>query len=146
MDWPASTSIEDVRTRIAARAPRWDAGAEFSWVMVEPGNDRAIGAISCFPEQHRAEIGFVLHRLCWGRGYATQAASAVTEWALSSPAVPRVWATCDCENASSIRVLEKLGFEREGRLRQWAVRPNLGTEPRDAFIYARVRQGKHGWG
>ncbi len=39
----------------------------------------------------------------------------------------------------SARVLEKAGFSLEGTLRRWAVRPNISSEPRDAFIFSRVR-------
>lgn len=58
---------------------------------------------------------------------------------LNQPSIRRVWATCDAENLASVRVLEKLGLSREGLLRQWAVRPNISSEPWNACIYARVR-------
>ena len=58
---------------------------------------------------------------------------------MSVPSIWRVWATCDIENAASARVLEKVGLSREGTLRRWLVRPHLSSDPRDAFIYARVR-------
>jgi RimJ/RimL family protein N-acetyltransferase len=88
---------------------------------------------------HTADVGYLLDRHHWGNGYATEAARAVVAWAFSVPAIRRVWATCDTANVASARVLEKAGLEREGTLRQAIVRPNLGNEPRDAFIYARVR-------
>ena len=47
-----------------------------------------------------------------------------------------VWATCDVDNLASARVLEKAGFEREGRLHNWIVHPNIGPEPRDCYVYA----------
>ena len=59
--------------------------------------------------------------------------------ALGLRPVRRVWATCDVENAGSIRVLEKAGLSLEGTLRRWAVRPNLSPEPRDALVYSKIR-------
>jgi RimJ/RimL family protein N-acetyltransferase len=46
---------------------------------------------------------------------------------------------CDVENVASARVLEKAGLAREGVLRRWSVKPNVGPGTRDAFIYAKVR-------
>lgn len=50
-----------------------------------------------------------------------------------------MWATCDCDNVGSARVLEKLSFELEGTLRRWAVHPNISPEPRDSYCYSTVR-------
>lgn len=51
----------------------------------------------------------------WGRGYATEAARAVLDYALESLGVPSVRAEVDEPNAESARVLEKLGMRRTGR-------------------------------
>src|SRR5262245_21059914 len=139
MDRPVSTSIEQVIDRIGQRGERWASGAEFYWVITLPDDNGAIGAISCCVNQHSAEFGFFVNRRHWGNGYATEAARAIVDWAMSVPTIWRVWATCDFENVASVRVLEKVGLSREGTLRRWAVRPNLSSEPRDAFIFSRVR-------
>ena len=60
------------------------------------------------------------------------------DWALTEPASYRVWAVYDAEHTASARVLEKIGMEREGVLRRWAVYPNLGPEPRNCWSYVRV--------
>jgi RimJ/RimL family protein N-acetyltransferase len=138
-DWPICTAIEPLRERIGRRKEQWDAGTEFYWVIALPGDDRAIGGISCSVAGHAAEFGFLVHRRHWGNGYATDAARAIVQWLMSIPSIRRVWATCDVENAASVRVLEKAGLSREGTLRRSIVRPNLSGEPRDSFIYSRVR-------
>jgi RimJ/RimL family protein N-acetyltransferase len=139
MDWPRATAIGPGIERLRGAEERWAAGSYY-WVIALPAEDHAvIGAISCSVEDHAAEFGFFLHPRHWGRGYASEAARAVVEWALSLPAIRRVWATCDAENLASVRVLEKAGLTREGLLRRAIVRPNLSPEPRDAFLYARVR-------
>jgi len=53
----------------------------------------------------------------------------------------RVFATCHVENVGSQRTLEKAGFEREGRMRRYFTFPNLGPEPADGYLYARVKEG-----
>ncbi|MET8850849.1 GNAT family N-acetyltransferase [Amycolatopsis sp. NPDC004625] len=60
------------------------------------------------------ELAFELLRRVWGRGYATEAATAVVDWARSS-GYGRLWATVWDWNTASRRVLDKLGFEEAGR-------------------------------
>ena len=138
-DWPRDTAIGATIERLRQRPAVWDSGAEYYWIIARPSDDRAIGAISTRVLWHTADVGYLLDRRHWGNGYATEATRAIVEWAFSVPAIRRVWATCDTENLASARVLEKAGLELEGTLRRAIVRPNLGNEPRDAFIYARVR-------
>lgn len=65
-----------------------------------------------------------------------EAVGAVIGWALNRENIYRVWAACDVDNATSIRVLEKVRMQREGLLRRWVVHPNIGKEPRDCYVYA----------
>ncbi|WP_233223687.1 GNAT family N-acetyltransferase [Amycolatopsis sp. CA-128772] len=60
------------------------------------------------------ELAFELLRRRWGRGYATEAATAVVEWA-GSAGHGRLWATVWEWNTASRRVLAKLGFTEAGR-------------------------------
>ena len=85
-------------------------------------------------------FGYLLNRHYWGNGFATEASSrALVDWLFSMPSIWKVWATCDTENLASVRVLEKVGLEREGFLRRWGVGPNISSEPRNAFIYSKAR-------
>jgi RimJ/RimL family protein N-acetyltransferase len=138
-DWPIEVERGPALERLRQRAKEWDSGAEYYWVITLAGDDRVIGAVSTRLDRHMADVGYLLGRRHWGRGYATEAARAIVDWTFSVPTVHRVWATCDTENAASARVLEKIGLVLEGTLRRAIVRPNLSTEPRDAFIYARVK-------
>jgi RimJ/RimL family protein N-acetyltransferase len=140
-DWPISTSISSVQERLRAREHEWSSGAEFHWIVTLPPDDRAIGGIACTISGHAAEFGFLVARRFWRRGYATEAACAIVEWIFSVPSVWRLSATCDVENVASARVLEKAGLKREAVLRRAIVRPNLSLEPRDAFLYSKVRDG-----
>jgi RimJ/RimL family protein N-acetyltransferase len=141
MDWIAHTSERDAVAFIEGATSRWESGDEYSWVITVKPEDRAIGSVACRVRGHTADLGYVLSRAHWGRGYATEAAKAVLEWAASLEGVYRIWATCDIDNATSVRVLEKIGMTREGVLRRWAIRPNLAPGvPRDAFVYSWVRE------
>jgi RimJ/RimL family protein N-acetyltransferase len=46
---------------------------------------------------------------------------------------------CHAEHAASVRVMEKAGLAREALLRRWHVFPNLGPDPRDCIVCAKVR-------
>lgn len=66
-----------------------------------------------------AEMGWSLHRKFWGQGVVTEAVRAVVESAFRThPRLTRIGATADTRNLASLRVMEKLGMQREGVLRQ----------------------------
>jgi RimJ/RimL family protein N-acetyltransferase len=140
MDWARHGNLSDAVAFIEGATSRWQSGEEYSWAITVKPEDRAIGSVACRVRGHAVDLGYVLSRDCWGRGYATEAAKAVFEWAASVEGVYRIWATCDVENAASVRVLEKLGMSREGILRRWAIRPNLAPKvPRDALVHSWIR-------
>ncbi len=70
------------------------------------------------PAALEAELGYELDRACWGRGYASEAAGAIVDWAFRELHLHRVWASCIAENTASARVMERLGMTYEGRLRE----------------------------
>ena len=65
-----------------------------------------------------ADIGYELSPDCWGQGYATEAARAVVDFGFRELRVQRISSWCIADNVASARVLERLGFQREGRLRR----------------------------
>jgi len=67
----------------------------------------------------------------------TEAIRAFTDAALRIPGIFRVQATCDVDNRASARALEKAGFSLEGRIERYMVHPNISSEPRPSFLYAR---------
>jgi RimJ/RimL family protein N-acetyltransferase len=65
-----------------------------------------------------ANIGYELSSPHWNQGYATEAAHAIVDFGFSRFGVHRIWADCVADNVGSAHVLEKLGMQREGRLRE----------------------------
>ncbi|PCJ69688.1 MAG: GNAT family N-acetyltransferase [Rhodobiaceae bacterium] len=84
-------------------------------------DERLLGALCLYRGDHEtrndAEIGFVLHPDCWGQGYVTEAAQALMSAGFTDLELHRIWATCDARNGASVRVLEKLGMQREATFR-----------------------------
>lgn len=89
------------------------------------------------PDYRSAAIGYCFDAAAWGRGYATEAARAVLEWAFATLDLNRVQAETDTRNAASARVLEKLGFVREGTLREDCV---VDGEVSDSWVYGLLRR------
>jgi len=83
-----------------------------------------------------AEMGYWLCEELWGRGIATRAVTAMSEWAFNHYQLTRVFAMAFARNAASMRVLEKAGFEREGLLRRSAIKNGVIL---DQVLFAKVR-------
>jgi ribosomal-protein-alanine N-acetyltransferase len=139
VSWPRHRSIQDAYAFLRHAVTAVEKGDELNWVITRRPSEQIVGTVGLRLQGHRVELGYVLARPYWGQGLATEAARAVVDWALARPEIHRVWAVCDVDNHASVRVLEKIGMEREGRLRRWAVFPNLGRECRDCWCYARVK-------
>jgi RimJ/RimL family protein N-acetyltransferase len=82
------------------------------------------------------EFGYWLGEPFWGRGYMSEAARAVVNYAFRAAAVPQLSAGCRIENAASRRILERLGFELTGDTLMQSVA--LGRDvPSHRFILCR---------
>lgn len=101
-------------------------------------DDHSIGYISVRPEsgsdQHRAHLGYAVGSNYWGRGIVTKAMKMTIPRVFEKfPYLVRLEALVEEENIGSQRVLEKVGFKKEGLLRKYGF--NKG-EIRDMFIYS----------
>ena len=94
-------------------------------------------------EQHEASLGYELDPAHWARGYATEAARRMIEFGFQELGLHRVEAWCHVDNASSIRVLEKLGMRCEGRSRDsQSVPARWRNHFRFALLQSDWRSGK----
>ena len=84
-----------------------------------------------------AEIGYWLGEPFWGRGIATAALRAVTDYAFAQHDLVRVHAAVYEWNPASARVLEKAGYVLEGRLRKSVTKDGQTI---DGLLYARIRE------
>lgn len=100
-----------------------------------------IGGIGVMPgtdsQRISAEIGYWLGEAFWGRGIATSALAGMTRYAFDTfPELNRVFALVDEDHPASIRVLEKAGYRREGRLLGAAIKHGI---IHDQILYAVTR-------
>tara|TARA_R110002072_G_scaffold54220_2_gene142345 strand:+ start:628 stop:1461 length:834 start_codon:yes stop_codon:yes gene_type:complete len=83
-----------------------------------------------------AEIGYMLRPDAQGQGLAREAARRVIRHGFETRGLRRIWADTDPDNTASIRLLESLGFVREGLLRgEW--KTHIGV--RDSLIFGLLR-------
>jgi RimJ/RimL family protein N-acetyltransferase len=96
---------------------------------------RVIGKAGCW---RLPEIGFILHRDCWGLGLAREALAAIIPYLFGRFAIPAITADVDPRNAASLALLRRLGFTQTGRAeRTWLV----GEEYCDSIYLALARPG-----
>ncbi len=84
----------------------------FEFAVLHGG--RHIGGVSLYHEDFGAELGWILAREAWGRGFAFEAAEAMTDWFFRNRGASHFVAHCDTANTPSWRLMEKLGMFRTG--------------------------------
>lgn len=112
----------------------------FQWGITERKTEAVVGTCtlaSLSSEHRRAEVGFALARAVWGRGYISEALPALLDFAFETLDLHRLEADVDPRNERSIRAIERLGFEREGYLRE---RYHVNGELQDAVLYGLLRR------
>ncbi|MFF0740425.1 GNAT family N-acetyltransferase [Streptomyces sp. NPDC004111] len=110
-------------------------------VAVDRASDGAFvgwcGLIGWNQDYRSASLGYCLGDAMWGHGYATETAHALLRWAYDTLDLNRVQAEADTRNAASARVLEKIGFVREGMLREDCV---VDGEVSDTWVYGLLKR------
>lgn len=119
------TDLAGAERYLAAMQSESARGDLLQWGIEPQGGAEIIGQVTLrhiSRANERAEVGFALGGDHHGRGYAREAVGAVLDFAFGPMALYRVEADVDPRNAASLRLLESLGFRREGLLRsRWFV-------------------------
>ena len=105
-----------------------------SQVMLKWGVARQVDNIDL--GNRRAEVGYALGREHWGQGYMHEALQALLKYCFETLDLRRLEADVDPRNKPSIQTLERLGFQREGYLRE---RWEVAGEIQDALFYGLLR-------
>lgn len=121
--------------REAERQWRMDAPERYEFAICLGDTDGPhIGGITLYmqPDRREAELGWVLHKDYWRRGYVTEAAVRLMAFARER-GVRRIFACCDSENVASYKTMEKLGMRHVST----GVRTNrsMGDTERVELVY-----------
>lgn len=86
------------------------------WAIEEKKSHRMIGTIDLRVEEEKlnAELGYVINREYWGKGYVPEAAEALLKLGFFQLDLIRIYGIYDIRNIQSGRVMEKLGMSKEG--------------------------------
>lgn len=89
------------------------------------------------------ELGYVFHEAFWGKGYAFESAQALIDFAFGQSGARRITAECNPLNVSSWKLLERLGFRREGELiRNVAFKSDAQGQPlwQNTYVYGLLKE------
>ena len=144
MTW-APESREDVNGFIESklaeqiRTPR--TSYDLALCLKESGE--LIGSMGLYLDEAReqAEIGWILNKRFWHKGYALEAARGFLHFAFTGLELHRVYAKCDTENSASYGLMERLGMRREACFKKNShtkVRQRLSW--RSTYVYAMLKK------
>jgi ribosomal-protein-alanine N-acetyltransferase len=126
---PYPQTVEEKRAWLVSHEAEWLAGEAHRFAVLEGGV-----VIGCADVDEKAsgrnELGYWFDETCWGRGLATEAASAVRDFALGTLGLRRLTSGHAFDNPGSGRVLTKLGFS-------WTDDTTVWSLPRQAQIVQR---------
>ncbi len=117
--WSPHKTIYDTEAVITSFINSQKAGELGVWAITLKSNHKMIGTIELYNWVFRfsAELGYSVNPDYWGNGFASEAGAAVLDFAFNHLRLKRVEAGTFETNYQSMRVCEKLGFTREGVLR-----------------------------
>ncbi|MGX7418819.1 GNAT family N-acetyltransferase [Carnobacterium gallinarum] len=115
--FPCNKTIEDAEKSIAAYFLKEPAG---KYAVVLKKNNKMIGTIDLRVEatNKSAELGYVLNKAYWGKGYMTESGKLLLDFAFTILNLEKVYSLHDSDNTSSGKVMKRLGMTYEGTLRK----------------------------
>lgn len=137
----AHETIEDTKGEIQWYDKIFKEQTGIRWGISLKDNPAIIGEICGFlnlEKQHcRTEIGYELHHDHWRKGIMKEAITAVLRYGFQEMNLNRIEAIIDPANTSSVQLLEKIDFVREGLLREYDLGQN-GFD--DVYMYAILKR------
>jgi ribosomal-protein-alanine N-acetyltransferase len=96
----------------------------FRWGITERGPNKLIGSCGFYnwvkEEARSAEIGYDLNPAYWGKGIMTESLETMIRFGFGRMSLNRIQALIPSHNDRSMRLVQRLGFKKEGVLRDWS--------------------------
>ncbi len=131
---PPLQNLSEAKTVLDGMYNEFRNKTHFQWGIFLKIENKVIGTCTLLHydlQNSRAEISYTLAHDYWGHGFMTEALTVLLAYAFTTIRLHRIEADVDPRNTASLRVLEKLGFQREGLLRErWLV----GSETQDSVL------------
>ncbi|WP_309721334.1 GNAT family N-acetyltransferase [Armatimonas sp.] len=123
--WPAYTEVAQAQKLLTEAQEGSPEAGYLAWGIAQRTGNALLGTCSLYRidlNNGRAEIGYLLGRPHWGQGLASEAVVLAIDYAFTTLGLRRLEADIDPRNVGSHKLLERLGFERDGYLRErWCV-------------------------
>ena len=132
----ALTSLEQANQFVEFFAKNYKEKRGIRWgieIKDQVGIIGTIGFNAWSPKHKRAEIGYELHPQHWRKGYTNEAVSKVISYGFNELDLTRIGAVVFIDNKASNELLTKLGFEKEGILRNYMYQNGV---PYDTNVYS----------
>ncbi len=132
---PHSPELERVKSFIAGQQAHWEKHGYGDWAIIPQGEQRLAGwaGLQYLPELDESEVGFLLDRPFWGRGFATEAAQASLHFGFRRLSLGHIIALVHAENQASMRVIEKCGMQYVDCQALWGIELRRYRVDRDDF-------------
>jgi len=141
--FPPMQHIDQAHARVADKLKSSSDGTSVTCVIESGDTGEVLGDCALFngiSHSKRAEIGYCLRRKHWGKGYMVEAADALIEYGFKQVELRRIEADIDPRNWPSIQLVERLGFKREGYLRErWII----AGEVADTVLYGLIQSDRY---
>ena len=140
LPYPVWSTMDDAYSWYQRTQQRTTDGDLVYRVLIEKQTDALVGGCLLMyydAANSRADLGYLQRRSSWGRGLLREAAAAVIDDAFCRMDLQRLEAQINPRNIPSCRVVESLGFQREGILRKRWI--DKGT-PSDCAFYGLLRE------
>jgi ribosomal-protein-alanine N-acetyltransferase len=120
---PNPPPLDRVQRFIQQQGLHWQKYGYGNWGILPEGNTEIIGwaGLQFLPELDQTEVGFLLDRPFWGKGYATEAAQASLDFGFGILNLKHIIALVHPHNHASIRVIDKCGLEYQDMLTLWGI-------------------------
>ncbi len=133
-------SIDEAEALVARDIKAMAAGERIRLGIERDADQTLIGICTLFDldaQSQKAEIGYGLQSAAWGQGYMHEALDALLEYGFLELGLNRVQAEIDPANVASARSLKRLGFVKEGHLRENC---KLNGVVSDSVLYGLLRR------
>ena len=113
MVWLPNDTKEETASFLLRVAEEWKKERPSFYEFAITLDGVQIGAISCYFNEARdeAELGWIINKQYWKKGYAAEAAFAIKDFAINELNVKRLTANCDYRNSDSYRLMKKIGLK-----------------------------------
>ncbi len=139
---PQPFGVDEATAYLGAAMALWQDGTGASFAIMDQTDTDLLGAVTRFgPEGHAATVGLWLVPSARGHGVGTRALRHVIDWTFATTDVVRIDCYIEVGNEPSMRMVERVGFRREGVLRAWETGPH---GPIDCVVWSVLRSDDPG--